>query len=139
MSCRSIVSGFAALGLALVLGCGGGEKKETTTPTGGGGETPVETGGGQGGETTGGGEVAAIPVGDAGKGATVFEEACAMCHGDSGEGSKKSPAVVGEPLAKNFADDKALFVYLKEKMPKDDPGSLSDEEYANVIAWMRSK
>jgi cytochrome c len=69
----------------------------------------------------------------------VFADACATCHGDAGEGSKKTPAVVGPEALKGFADDAALLAYLTKEMPKDDPGSLSDQDYADVIAWMRSK
>ncbi len=127
-------SGFAGLALALALGCGGGGSKQKTTPSGGEQAAPTGT---TTGEAPEGGAVAT--AGDPAKGASVFADACSTCHGDSGEGNKQTPAVVGPGSLQKFADDKALFDYLKEKMPKDDPGSLSDEEYRNVIAWMRKQ
>ncbi len=71
------------------------------------------------------------------KGKVLFAEYCGFCHGDKGQGKKNKPAVVGDAL-KQFVDDAALFTYLKKEMPKDDPGSLSDTEYRNLIHWLRS-
>lgn len=127
----------AAIALAIAIGCGGKDKGGATTPTGG---DPTTGGGDTGGDTGGGDQTAAgMPTGDATRGEKVFGDACATCHGDAGEGSKKTPAVAGAGALSKFADDKALFDYLKKEMPKDDPGSLSDQEYADSIAWMRSK
>jgi cytochrome c len=127
---------LAVLAVAIAFGCGGG-KKEAAEPTISD-ATAGETGGE--GEATGQGEgAAAVAAGDVARGASVFADACATCHGDEGEGSKKTPAVVGANALKKYADDKALFAYLKKDMPKDDPGSLSDQEYTDVIAWLRSK
>lgn len=128
----------AAIALAIAIGCGGKDKGGATTPTGGGGDQTAgggDTGDGAGGDQTAGG----APTGDAARGEKVFGDACSTCHGDTGEGSKKTPAVAGAGALSKFADDKALFDYLKKEMPKDDPGSLSDQEYADAIAWMRSK
>jgi mono/diheme cytochrome c family protein len=127
---------FTLLALTLSLGCGGGGKKDTTTPAGGGDGVDA-TGGDNGGGTANAG--GGVTAGDASKGASVFADACSTCHGDQGEGSKKTPAVVGAGSLKKFDSDTALFEYLKKEMPKDDPGSLSDQEYTDVIAWMRSK
>ncbi len=131
-----------ALAAVFALGCGGGSKRESTTPTGGDeygegaqtGTTDSETDAGA--ETT---AEAKVPAGDASRGATVYEDSCAMCHGDDGEGSKKTPALVGANALADFSDDDALFAYLKEKMPKDEPGTLTDQQYADVLAWLRSK
>ena len=70
-------------------------------------------------------------------GAKVYAAWCAQCHGKSGEGKKKAPAVRGKSALAKFKTDKDLFVYLKKEMPKDEPGQLSDAEYKAVIAWMR--
>ena len=133
-----LLSALYILSLTLVLACGGDAKKEDTTPTGGGGDT---SGGGDtgGGDTAGGGDTGGtMAAGDAAAGATVNEDSCSNCHGDAGEGSGKTPAIKGDGALGRFGSDKELWDYVKKEMPKDDPGSLSDEDVANVIAWMKS-
>jgi cytochrome c len=72
------------------------------------------------------------------RGAAIYEETCSTCHGDAGAGKGKSPAVVGAALMNKFpAAD--LLEYTKREMPKDEPGSLSDDDYNAVVAWMRSR
>ena len=80
-------------------------------------------------------------------GGKLYAKHCAKCHGDSGEGSKKAPPVVGKnalPLdppsgAKkrttkfHTAMDVAEFVV--KNMPADKPGSLKAEEYFDILAF----
>ena len=72
------------------------------------------------------------------KGAAIFEEYCSICHGEAGAGTKKSPKVKFGGTNDEFPNADTLFAYTKEKMPKDDPGSLSDDEYKAVVAWMQN-
>ncbi len=72
------------------------------------------------------------------KGAAIYEEYCSICHGEAGAGTKKSPKVKFGGTNDEFPNADALFAYTKEKMPKDDPGSLSDDEYKAVVAWMQN-
>lgn len=74
-------------------------------------------------------------------GAKVWSDSCAVCHGDKGQGKKKSPPVVGKKAIKAMKKAKAksaadLYGFIKAKMPKDDPGSLTDEQYLAVTAWV---
>lgn len=72
------------------------------------------------------------------KGASVFEDSCSICHGDVGEGSSKTPALKGADALGKFSSDGELLTYTRKEMPKDDPGSLSDDDYIAVIVWMRA-
>ncbi|HVR19407.1 MAG TPA: cytochrome c [Polyangiaceae bacterium] len=82
-------------------------------------------------------------------GQKVYGAKCAGCHGNSGEGSKDAPAVVGLdkgalPLAppptskyrktefKTVAD---IADFVVKSMPPKAPGSLSAEEYFAILAF----
>lgn len=81
------------------------------------------------------------------EGAPLFAAKCAKCHGPTGKGSDDGPAVVGEgalplnPPAKaklrkgQFATAKDLFDFIKANMPKDKPGSLSDDQVYAIVAF----
>lgn len=81
-------------------------------------------------------------------GKNLFGDKCAGCHGDNGEGTKKGPPVVGKaalPLdpAKGAKKRKGVqfktagdvFAWVKKNMPLKKPGSLTDDEYAAVLAF----
>lgn len=137
---RFVGSGLPAFALALTLGCGGGDKGADTTPATS--ETPAEGApteaaptGGAPTEAATGGLGAQLAQGD-----KVWADACTTCHGDAGEGKgEKNPAVVGGKALDKFKDAGELLAYTKEKMPKDDPGTLSDADYLAVTAWILSK
>lgn len=80
------------------------------------------------------------------RGAGLYLEHCASCHGDGGQGSDDAPPVVGEGAlalhapagAKRdveFATAGDVFRWVRVAMPGDDPGSLSDEQYAAILAF----
>jgi len=64
------------------------------------------------------------------RGRDVYAGMCAGCH----------PAVthVGPAFTKSWAGKKLsdLFGFLRERMPKNDPGSLSEQEYVDVMSYM---
>jgi len=73
----------------------------------------------------------------AGTGALIYERTCQDCHGESGEGSKQGPAILGKKqLTKKFANAQLLFDYVAEKMPKDNPGSLDIGQAWNVVTFI---
>jgi cytochrome c len=148
---------LATFSLAGALGCGGGDKGGETTPAAT--EPPAEET-----EAAAPAEEAAPPAGEepappaeepaaapAGGGLTeqlaqaekVWADSCAVCHGDKGEGKgkgkKKTPPVVGPKALKKARTGGDVLAYVKEKMPKDDPGSLSESDYLAVTAWMLSQ
>jgi cytochrome c len=80
-------------------------------------------------------------------GAKLFGANCAKCHGDAGQGTKQAPALVGKtalPLdppanAKfrktQFKTALDVFKFVKENMPPKKGGSLTDAEYAAILAF----
>jgi len=64
------------------------------------------------------------------RGRDLYAGLCASCH----------PAVthVGPIFTKSWAGIKLsdLFGYLRERMPKNEPGSLTDKEYVDVMSYM---
>ncbi|HSA56146.1 MAG TPA: c-type cytochrome [Gemmatimonadaceae bacterium] len=91
-------------------------------------------------------------AGDATRGAIVYREQCAVCHGARGEGLSPNPPLVGREPREGFpfADDltlvrtvgnywpyaTTLFDYVRRTMPLTAPGSLSNEELYSVTAFL---
>ena len=71
---------------------------------------------------------------DAGK--TVYTESCAKCHGANGEGGG-SPALTGAKANPGkYSTAQALFDFVSKQMPLGKPGSLSNQAYLQVIAFL---
>ena len=68
-----------------------------------------------------------------GAGSGVFG-ICASCHGEDGLGDF-GPAIIGSSLGK-FDSAQELFDFISESMPQDAPGSLTDREYLQVLAYL---
>lgn len=69
-------------------------------------------------------------------GKAVFLAECAKCHGEKGEGKTGRQLVAPwDPLAGYRTADN-LFAYLSRAMPFDNPGSLKEQEYWDVIAFL---
>lgn len=81
------------------------------------------------------------------RGAELYGENCASCHGDAGQGSADAPPLVGEgalpleppPGAQHrtvqFRTALDVYQWVKEAMPADAPGSLTDGEYVDILAF----
>ena len=80
------------------------------------------------------------------RGATLFGQHCARCHGDHGQGQGKAPPLVGaaalplEPrpgAARQVEFATALDVagWVQQHMPPDAPGSLSQADYLAIVAF----
>jgi len=80
------------------------------------------------------------------RGQTVYSGACGMCHGRRLNGAPDDPDMRSTPpLARaKFLRDwegrslATLFEYTRATMPEGNPGSLTDEEYVDVISYMLS-
>lgn len=80
------------------------------------------------------------------RGQAVYSGSCGLCHGRRLNGAPDDPDMLSTPplaRAKFLRDWKGrslatLFEYTRATMPEDNPGSLTDEEYVNVIAYMLS-
>lgn len=79
-------------------------------------------------------------------GKELYVARCAKCHGDTGRGTAKGPAVVGaeafplEPRSGAKRDAKFhtaadVFAWTTKNMPEDAPGGLSTEEYLAIFAF----
>ena len=135
--------GMRILPLVLLLAACGSSQGSDTTPT----STPVpvaEPGPGPAPADTPAPAVSAA-ADAAERGAALYGERCASCHGDAGQGGK-APAVVGKdalPLEPRSGSKRGVqfktaldvLQYVKAKMPGDDPGSLSDEDARAIIAF----
>lgn len=82
----------------------------------------------------------------ANRGQSIYPGPCGWCHGRRLNGAPDDPdAQPSPPLARakflrNW-DGKslaALFAYTRATMPQSNPGSLTDQEYVDVIAYMLS-
>lgn len=77
------------------------------------------------------------------RGEELYEGACGQCHGLRLDGGGQadmppSPAIARDSFlfkwkGKTVAE---LFTYVRTQMPTDNPGSLSDQESADAIAYM---
>ena len=81
---------------------------------------------------------AALPMGDAKHGASVFAQNCASCHGAAGAGGGIGPVLKGEKQRKDYA---AAIVWIKNPqppMPKLFPSVLSQNDVQDVAAYVES-
>ena len=82
----------------------------------------------------------------AARGRAAYTGACGLCHGRRLNGAPDDPDMrPTPPLARaRFLREwegrslAALLAYTRLTMPEDNPGSLTDEEYVDVIAYMLS-
>ena len=72
------------------------------------------------------------------RGAEVYNEKCAMCHGDSLGGVESAPALTGPAFYATWEGENlnALFERIRMSMPQDNPGSLSRTQNADIVAHM---
>ena len=74
-------------------------------------------------------------------GGELFQQHCALCHGDSGRGGSAYPRPIwgpGHDIAK-FGTAKGLFDYLQLLMPFDDPAKLNDQQKTAVAAYILTR
>ena len=80
------------------------------------------------------------------RGRAAYPGACGLCHGRRLNGApddpdmRSTPPLVRARFLRNW-DGRSLatlFEYARATMPEDNPGSLTDEEYVDVIAYMLS-
>jgi mono/diheme cytochrome c family protein len=76
----------------------------------------------------------------AGRGAALYETACASCHGDKLQGKGQTPTLVGSDFVMDWSGMTVgdLFDKIQTSMPADKPGSLSREQNAGLVAYLLS-
>ncbi len=82
----------------------------------------------------------------ANKGKAVYTAQCASCHGAQGQGGRvpdsfagyggmKAPPVAGKGALPNMETAENVYTFIKQHMPLQKPGSLSDQEYLDIVAF----
>jgi quinoprotein glucose dehydrogenase len=75
------------------------------------------------------------------RGATAYGDNCARCHGNALEGNTENATpLTGSEFTSRWGRSTvgALFNRIRTSMPDDDPGTVSAEDTADVIAYMLS-
>ncbi|MGH9256725.1 MAG: c-type cytochrome [Vicinamibacterales bacterium] len=74
----------------------------------------------------------------AGRGKKAYITKCAACHNEGLQGGDLAPALKGEEFFLRW-NDKSMFEFVdrtQKTMPQDDPGSLSAQENADIVAYI---
>ncbi len=80
------------------------------------------------------------------RGQRVFDDQCAVCHGQNGHGATvsdsfrayagmKAPPVAGKGALPNMQTAENVFTFVKQHMPLHKPGSLSDQNVIDFVAF----
>ncbi len=67
-------------------------------------------------------------------GAAVYDTACATCHGSELEGGRGS--ILDRATLASYRTADRLVRFVRISMPDDNPGSLSEQEYYDVVAFL---
>ncbi|WP_143216480.1 c-type cytochrome [Acetobacter orientalis] len=71
------------------------------------------------------------------RGAETYKETCALCHGPALAGAFDTPPLTGRFVANwSGVPLRHLFDYIRHAMPLSAPGALSDEENADILAFL---
>lgn len=81
------------------------------------------------------GGAASFTSAQAAAGAKTYAAKCAQCHGAKLEGVS-APALKGSSLSSTGQKTGELFKFITEQMPAGNPGSLSKQEYVNLMAFI---
>ena len=79
---------------------------------------------------------------DGGRGAAVFDSVCAKCHGKSGEGTAVAPPVWGPEsynIGAGMARVRTAAQFIRDNMPFDRPGALTDQQAFDVAAYINAR
>jgi S-disulfanyl-L-cysteine oxidoreductase SoxD len=76
------------------------------------------------------------PQEQADRGQESYAQHCAECHGDDLQGE---PPLTGETFLSSHETVWDLYEYTRQNMPQDDPGSLEDDTYADIVAYVLSE
>jgi S-disulfanyl-L-cysteine oxidoreductase SoxD len=82
--------------------------------------------------------------GQAARGESLYHHQCSGCHGDKllgkEKGNEDAPGLTGEDFQKDWSGNTVadLFKKILRKMPDDDPGSLTPQQTADLVAFLLS-
>lgn len=124
--------GALALSLACSSGGAGAVPQTTATPAAPSAAESAPAAAGTNTTTPASSEPTAGQLAAAGQG--VFSQKCASCHGDQGQGLI-GPALIGSSAALTpYATGRGLYDFISTNMPQNAPGSLSPDEYLQVVS-----
>lgn len=72
------------------------------------------------------------------RGEASYQKECASCHLDDLRGEGFAPALVADAFTHRWQNRVVgdLFIVVKVTMPQERPSTLSDEEYAAIVAYL---
>jgi mono/diheme cytochrome c family protein len=72
------------------------------------------------------------------RGKNAYEAQCAFCHQSDLRGQGFAPGLVEDTFASRWQDGNLgdLFTIVKSTMPQDKPASLTDDQYAAIVAYL---
>lgn len=76
---------------------------------------------------------------DTASGRATFDSACARCHGDAGQGTVVAPPLWGPRsfnIGAGMARVRTAASFIRDNMPFDRPGSLTDQQAYDVAAFV---
>src|ERR1041384_5179918 len=70
-------------------------------------------------------------------GKALYNDKCASCHQESLKGSTETPPLTGDMFWSNWETYSAnnLVEQVRSTMPEDNPGSLTRQEYVDIVAY----
>jgi mono/diheme cytochrome c family protein len=74
----------------------------------------------------------------AARGKTAYEAQCAFCHQSDLRGQGFAPGLIEDTFTSRWQDGNLgdLLTIVKATMPQDKPTSLTDDEYAAIVAYL---
>ena len=71
------------------------------------------------------------------RGQAIYKDRCSSCHGEKLEG-RLGPPLTGEDFINDWAKQplSELFSKIRNTMPQDDPGKLTPQETADIVAYI---
>jgi len=73
------------------------------------------------------------------RGEALYKDNCAACHGEDLAGSGPMPALAGNDFIANWKTVGDLFEKTQTSMPASAPGSLSEQQTSDILAFMLNK
>ena len=72
------------------------------------------------------------------RGRRAFRRECTECHGEDLRGGEAAPGLMGREFVSFWSDTSVgeLFELTRETMPEESPGELSDQIYADILAYL---
>ena len=88
--------------------------------------------------------LAMLPItrGDSTRGAALFQPNCARCHGPGGDGTAVAPPLWGARsfnIGAGMARVRTAAAFIRHNMPRDLPGTLSDQQAMDLAAYVTSQ